>query len=62
MANYGDPNPRHSSVIADGWEEFAKTVLPTVGGTDQAEAHIAFHFGAMYALQIVKQVVAQKVG
>jgi hypothetical protein len=32
--------------------------LPGIGGDAHAEAHIAFHFGAMYVLQIVEQVVA----
>jgi len=60
MPSDDEHSPPPSHAIADGWEEFAKTVLPSVGGADHAEAHIAFHFGAMYALQIVKQVVAQK--
>jgi hypothetical protein len=28
-----------------------------IGGIAHAEAHIAFHFGAMYVLQILEQVV-----
>jgi hypothetical protein len=46
--------------IADGWADFAETVLPSIGGAKHAQAHIAFHFGAMYVLQIVEQVVAHK--
>jgi hypothetical protein len=53
-----DDDPPISHAIADGWTEFAETVLPSVGGADHAHAHVAFHFGAMYVLQIVKQVVA----
>jgi hypothetical protein len=33
-----------------------------VGGNKHAEAHIAFHFGAMYLLQITQQVVADRSG
>jgi hypothetical protein len=51
-----DPPPSHA--IADGWANFAETVLPTIGGADHAEAHIAFPFGAMYVLQILEQIVA----
>jgi hypothetical protein len=50
-----DPPTTHA--IADGWDNFAETVLRSVGGDAHAEAHIAFHFGAMYVLQIVEQVV-----
>lgn len=39
---------------------FAETVLPTVGGAEGAQAQFAFHFGTMYVLQIVEQVVALK--
>jgi hypothetical protein len=49
-----------SHAIADGWREFAESVLPSVGGADHAQAHTASHFGAMYVLEIVEQVVAQK--
>jgi hypothetical protein len=34
--------------------------LPGIGGSAHAEAHIAFHFGAMYVLQIVEQIVAER--
>jgi hypothetical protein len=44
--------------IANGWANFSETVLPTIAGTDRAQARIAFHFGAMYVLQIVEQLVA----
>ena len=44
--------------LADGWSKFAETVLPTIGGTNHAEAHVAFHFDAMYVLQIAQQVIA----
>jgi hypothetical protein len=47
-----------SHAIADGWADFAETVLPSVGGGSHAQAHAAFHFGAPYVLQIVEQVVA----
>jgi len=52
-----DLDPPISHAIADGWTDFAETILPGVGGDDYAEAHIAFHFGAMYVLQILEQVV-----
>jgi hypothetical protein len=51
-------DPPISHAIADGWANFAATVLPTIGGTEHTQAHIAFHFGAMF--QIVEQVVAHK--
>jgi hypothetical protein len=38
---------------------FAETGLPSIGGDAHAEAHLAFHFGALYVLQIVEQVVAR---
>jgi hypothetical protein len=46
-----------SHTIADGWANFAETVLPGIGGDAHAEARIAFYFGAMYVLQILEQVV-----
>jgi hypothetical protein len=52
-----DLDPPTSHAIADDWNNFAETVLPSVGGYAHAEAHIAFHFGAMYALQILEQAV-----
>jgi hypothetical protein len=48
--------------LADGWSKFAETVLPTIGGTNHAEAHVAFHFDAMYVLQIAQQVIADRSG
>lgn len=33
-----------------------------VGGNKHADAHIAFHFGAMSLLQIAQQVVADRSG
>ena len=55
-----DLNPPTSDVIANGWANFAETVLPSIGGVKDAQAHIAFYFGAMYVLQIAEQVVAQR--
>jgi len=52
-----DPDPPITHAIADGWAGFAQTILPAIGGDKHAEAHIAFHFGAMYVLQILEQVV-----
>jgi hypothetical protein len=43
-------DPPISHAIADAWTGF---------GDKHAEAHIAFHFGALYVLQIVEQVVAR---
>jgi hypothetical protein len=57
MPNDIDLDPPISHAIADGWADFAATILPAVGGDPHAEAHIAFHFGAMYVLQILEQVV-----
>jgi hypothetical protein len=53
-----DDDPPINHAIANGWTEFAETVLPSIGGTEHAQAHIAFHFGAMYVLQILEHVVA----
>jgi len=53
------PDAPGSRAIADGWAHFAETVLPTIGGAEHAQAHIAFHFGALYVLQLVRQIVAQ---
>jgi hypothetical protein len=55
-----DPPPSHA--IADGWADFAATILPAIGGSAHAEAHIAFHFGAMYVLQIAQQMLALRSG
>ena len=55
-----DLNPPTSDVIANGWANFAETVLPTIGGAKNAQAQIAFYFGAMYVLQIVEQVVTER--
>jgi hypothetical protein len=52
--------PPISHAIADGWANFAQTILPGIGGSTHAEAHVAFHFGEMYVLQIVAQVVAER--
>jgi len=52
-----DDDPPISHAVADGWTDFAETILPAIGGDACAEAHIAFHFGAMYVLQILEQVV-----
>jgi hypothetical protein len=57
MPSDTDDDPPISHAIADGWVGFAATVLPAIRGDVHAEAHIAFHFGAMYALQILEQVV-----
>jgi prenyltransferase beta subunit len=34
--------------------------LPGIGGSPHAEAHIAFYFAAMYVLQILKLLVADR--
>jgi hypothetical protein len=51
-----------SHAIADGWADFAETVLPAIAGTDHAEAHVAFHLGAMYVLQIAQQGICGSSG
>jgi hypothetical protein len=50
-------DPPINNAIVNGWTNFAETVLPSIGGVKDAPAHIAFHFGAMYVLQILEQVV-----
>jgi hypothetical protein len=57
-----DDDPPVSHAIADGWANFVETVLPSLGGDEHAEAHIAFHFGAMYVLQIAQQVIVDRSG
>jgi hypothetical protein len=49
-----DDDPPVSHAIAEGWAEFAQRVLPTIGGNEGAQAHMAFHFGALHALQILE--------
>jgi hypothetical protein len=51
-----------SHAITDGWADFAQMVLPGVGGDKDGEAHIAFHIGAMYVLQIAQHVLAERAG
>jgi hypothetical protein len=48
-----------SHALADGWANFAETILPSIGGDEHAQAHIAFHVGAMYVLEIAQQVIAR---
>jgi hypothetical protein len=48
-----------SHAMADGWANFAETILPSIGGDEHAQAHIAFHVGAMYVLEIAQQVIAR---
>jgi hypothetical protein len=62
MPSEVDLDPPVSHAIANGWANFAETVLPSISGIDHAEAHIAFHFGAMYVLQIAQQVIAARSG
>ena len=52
-----DDDPPISHAIANGWADFAETILPAVSGDTHVAAHIAFHFGAMYVLQILENVV-----
>jgi hypothetical protein len=54
--------PPISDAIADGWSKLVETVLPTIGGTKHTEANIAFHFGAIYVLQIAQQMIAHRSG
>jgi hypothetical protein len=57
-----DLDPPISHAITDGWADFAQMVLPGVGGDKDAQAHIAFHFGAMYVLQIALHILAEHSG
>jgi hypothetical protein len=54
------PDPLGTHAIADGWATFAETVLPIIGSAEYAQAHIAFHFGALYVLQLVGEIVARR--
>jgi hypothetical protein len=53
-----DPPPSHA--IAEGWANFAELIFQGVGADENAPAHIAFHFGALYVLHIVQQIVADR--
>jgi hypothetical protein len=55
-----DLDPPISHAIADGWANFSETVLPGIGGSARAGAHLAFYFAAMYMLRIVKLTVADR--
>ena len=44
MSSDIDDNPPISHAIADGCEEFAEKVLPTVGGNEHAQVNVAFSF------------------
>jgi hypothetical protein len=55
-----EDDPPISHAIADGWAEFSERVLRGIHGTTHAEAHIAFHFGAMYVLQLTEEVIADR--
>ena len=55
-----DDEPPASRAIANGWEAFEETVLPSITGNERAKANAAFHFGAMYVLQILEQVVKHR--
>jgi hypothetical protein len=45
-----------------GAADFAATVPSSIGGAEHAQAHIAFHLGAMYMLQIAQHVIADRSG
>ena len=53
-----DDDPSISRAIGGGWASFADTVLPSIGGGEHAQAHIAFHVGPMYVLEIAQQAIA----
>jgi hypothetical protein len=59
MPSDSNDDPPTNHAIADGWANFVETVLSSIGGTDHAAAHVAFHFDAMYVLQIAQQVIAE---
>jgi hypothetical protein len=60
MTSDTDLDPPVSHAVAEGWANFAEVILPVVGGDEHAQAHIAFHFGALYVLQIIQQIVADR--
>jgi hypothetical protein len=65
MQSVAVPCPRHTLTLGRATQtgqSFAAPVLPSVGGNEHAQAHIAFHFGAMYVLQIAQQVIAERSG
>ena len=55
-------DPPISHPIADGKSSFAETALPSMGGAEHDLAHVAFHFGAMYVLQIAQQAIVDGSG
>jgi hypothetical protein len=60
MPNDPEDDLPTSHAIADGWEEFAKRILPSIVGTPHAEAKVAFHFGAIYVLQLTQEMIAER--
>jgi hypothetical protein len=58
MASWITHDEPTSRIVADGWREFAQTLLPTISDTGQAPAHLAFYFGAMYLLHVVQPAIA----
>ena len=62
MPDQFDLDPPISHAIGDGWSNFAETVLPAISGSNNAKAHVPFHFGAMYVLQIAQQVMTHRSG
>jgi hypothetical protein len=57
-----DEPPISHAITDDGWADFAATVLPSIGGDENAPAHIAFHIGAMHVLEIAQEIIAQRSG
>jgi hypothetical protein len=47
-----------SRVVAEGWREFAQTLLPTIAETGHVPTQVAFYSGAMYLLHVVQPAIA----
>jgi hypothetical protein len=58
MASWITRDEPTSRVVAEGWTEFAQTLLPTIADTGQAPTQVAFYFGAMYLLHVVQPAIA----
>jgi hypothetical protein len=60
MSSASDLDPPLTRATAEGWDNFSETILPGVSGGENANAHIAFHFGAYYVLQLLQQIIAER--
>jgi hypothetical protein len=60
MPSDAELDPPITPAIAEGRGEVRPNDFARVNGNAHSEAHVAFHFGALYVLQLVQQVVAER--